>query len=48
MDFQKILANKPLLYGIIGGLVVVLALFLTVGIVVSSNNSGGPKAVKAS
>ena len=46
MDFQKILANKPLLYGIIGGLVVVLALFLTVGIVVSSNNSGGPKAVK--
>ncbi len=46
MDFQKILANKPLLYGIIGGLVVVLALFITVGIVVSSNNSGAPKAVK--
>ena len=46
MDFQKILENKPLLYGIIGGLVVVLALFITVGIVVSSNNSGGPKAVK--
>ncbi len=46
MDFQKILANKPLLYGIIGGLIVVLALFITVGIVASSNNSGGPKAVK--
>ncbi len=46
MDFQKILENKPLLYGIIGGLVVVLALFITVGIVVSSNNSGAPKAVK--
>ncbi len=46
MDFQKILANKPLLYGIIGGLVVVLALFITVGIVVSSNNSGAPKTVK--
>lgn len=46
MDFQKILENKPLLYGIIGGLVVVLALFITVGIVVSSNNSGAPKTVK--
>ncbi len=46
MDFQKILENKPLLYGIIGGLVVVLALFITVGMVVSSNNSGAPKAVK--
>ncbi len=46
MDFQKILENKPLLYGIIGGLVVVLALFITVGIVVSQNNSGAPKTVK--
>ncbi len=46
MDFQKILENKPLLYGIIGGLVVVIALFITVGLVVSSNNSGAPKAVK--
>lgn len=44
--FSKILENKPLLYGLIGGLVVVLALFITVGIVVSSNNSGAPKAVK--
>lgn len=46
MDFQKILENKPLLYGIIGGLVVVMALFITVGIVVSQNNSGAPKTVK--
>ncbi len=46
MDFQKILENKPLLYGIIGGLVVVIALFITVGLVVSSNNSNTPKVVK--
>lgn len=46
MDFQKILENKPLLYGIIGGLVVVMALFITVGIVMSQNNSGTPKTVK--
>ncbi len=37
MDFQKILENKPLLYGIIGALVLVLALFVTIGIVSSSN-----------
>ena len=46
MDFQKLLENKLVLYGIIGGLVVVIALFITVGLVVSSNNSGAPKAVK--
>ncbi len=46
MDFQKIFENKPLLYGIIGGLVVVIALFITVGLVVSSNNSNTPKVVK--
>ena len=46
MDFQKILENKPLLYGLIGGLVVVLALFITIGVVVSLNNSGAPKTVK--
>lgn len=46
MDFQKILENKPLLYGIIGGLVVILALFITVGMIASSNNSNVPKAVK--
>jgi len=46
MDFQKLLENKPLLYGIIGGLVVILALFITVGMVMSSNNSSAPKVVK--
>lgn len=47
MDFQKILENKPLLYGIIAGVaVVVIALFITIGMVASSNNSGAPKAVK--
>ncbi len=38
MDFQKLLENKPLLYGIIGGLVLVLALFITIGVVASSKS----------
>ncbi len=38
MDFQKLLENKPLLYGIIGGLVLVLALFVTIGVVASSKS----------
>ena len=46
MDFQKILQNKPLLYGIIGGIVVILALFITVGVVASQNGSSTPKVVK--
>jgi len=47
MDFNKILANKPLLYGIIGGLVIIIAIFLTIGIVASSNkNAGGAKPVQ--
>lgn len=37
MDFQKILENKPLLYGVIGALVLILALFVTIGIVSSSS-----------
>lgn len=46
MDFQKILQNKPLLYGIIGGLVLLLALVLTIGIVSSANkNSTGAARV---
>ena len=46
MDFQKILENKPLLYGIIGGLVLVLALVISIGIVSSSNkNSAGAARV---
>ena len=39
MDFQKILENKPLLYGIIGAIVLILALFVTIGIVSSSGKS---------
>lgn len=47
MDFQKILANKPLLYGIIGGGVLVIALILTLSIVASSSggNSNGAARV---
>ncbi len=36
MDFQKLLENKPLLYGIIGGVILILALGLTVSIVGAS------------
>lgn len=37
MDFQKLMENKPLLYGIIGAIVLIMALFVTIGIVSSSN-----------
>ncbi len=46
MDFQKILENKPLLYGIIGGLVIVLAVFVTIGTVVAKNKGGGKGAAR--
>lgn len=47
MDFQKLAENKPLLYGIIGGiLVVIIALFITIGVVASSGKDSAPKAVK--
>ena len=36
MDFSKILENKPLLYGIIGGVVLFLALVVTISIVGAS------------
>ncbi len=45
MDFQKLLENKPLLYGIIGGVVLLLALFITIGIVNSSKASNGAARV---
>lgn len=44
MDFQKILENKPLLYGIIGGLVILLAIFTTIGVVVNKNKSSNGAA----
>lgn len=39
MDFDKILENKPLLYGIIGGVVLFLALIVTVSIVGGSKKN---------
>ena len=45
MDFQKILENKPLLYGIIGAIVLVIALFITIGVVNSSKNKAGSARV---
>lgn len=39
MDFEKLLENKPLLYGIIGAIVIVMALFITIGVVSSSHKS---------
>lgn len=46
MDFQKLLENKPLLYGIIAAVVIVLALSITIGVVSSSKNSDKEGAVK--
>lgn len=39
MDFKKILENKPLLYGIIAAVIVVLLLSITIGIATSSHKS---------
>lgn len=39
MDFSKILENKTLLFGIIGGGVIIFALILTLALAGSSNNS---------
>ena len=44
MDFQKLLQNKPLLYGIIGGLVIFIALVMTIGIVVNKNKTSNGAA----
>jgi len=46
MDFQQILENKPLLYGIIGAIVVVLAISITIGVVSSNGGTSGKGAVK--
>lgn len=45
MDFSKILENKPLLYGIIAAIVIVLALSITIGVVASSRGSSGKSTV---
>lgn len=39
MDFSKLLENKPLLYGIIGAIVLVLFLSITIGVVSSSHKN---------
>ncbi len=47
MNLQDLTKNKPLLYGIIGGLVVVFALFITLGFALSASKSDNPaKTVK--
>ena len=38
--------NKPLFYGIIGGVVILLLLFIIVGVVASSNNNSKAGVVK--
>lgn len=46
MDFQKILENKPLLYGIIAAVVVVLFVSITIGVVaLSHKESSGESAL---
>jgi flagellar biosynthesis/type III secretory pathway M-ring protein FliF/YscJ len=46
VDFNKILENKPLLYGIIAAIVVVVAISITIGVVSSSKNPSGKGEVK--
>ena len=46
MNFKDILNNKPLLYGIIGALVLSVALIITIGFAISTKSGDGPKAVK--
>lgn len=41
MDFQKILENKPLLYGIIAAVIVVFAFSITIGIISTTKTSVG-------
>lgn len=46
MDFSKILENKPLLYGIIGGIVLVLVvIIISVSIASGGGNQGGKNVV---
>lgn len=45
MDFKQILENKPLLYGIIGVIVVVLAVSLIIGVAASNHSGSSGKTV---
>lgn len=44
MDFSKLTENKPLFFGIIGGIVIIFAVLLMVIIISSSSAGGGSKA----
>lgn len=46
MNLEDLTKNKPLLYGIIGGLVVVLALIITLGFALSSKGDNPAKTIK--
>ena len=46
MDFKQILENKTLLYGIIGAIVVIIALFVSIGIVTSTRGTNTTGTVK--
>lgn len=45
MDFQKLLENKALLYGIIGGAIIVLAMIVTIATFAGGSNKGGAQNV---
>lgn len=45
MDFQKILENKPLLYGIIGGIVIFIALLVTILTFAGKSSGGGAQEI---
>ena len=46
MDFKKIMENKPLFYGIIAGVVILLLLVVIAGVSVSANANSKPGVVK--
>ncbi len=46
VDFKKIMENKPLFYGIIAGIVILLRIVIIVGVAASSNNNSKPGVVK--
>lgn len=46
MNFKDILNNKPLLYGIIGALVLSVALIITIGFAISAKSGDSAKVVK--
>jgi len=46
MDFNKLLENKPLLYGIMAAIVVVLLISITIGVVASNNNTPNSKSTE--